>query len=184
MDLLFDACLRSILLHDLLNTPRRVRPEPAALKQVTVFGVRLEMTRQDQPEAGREKDVAVFRSFALFDENSAPSEVHVPYLDVDQLTYADRRKEEEPQHYLVLNVSAFLDCPKESLQIRLAQQLRKLPMALWPTQAELSPCLLADVQEPVVIEVFLAGHRYESRYNFRFRILACGYEIIAVFGGV
>ena len=77
------AGLRSILLHDLLNTPRRVRPEPAALKQVTVFGVRLEMTRQDQPEAGREKDVAIFRSFALIDENFAPSEVHVLYLDVD-----------------------------------------------------------------------------------------------------
>jgi hypothetical protein len=108
-----------------------------------------------------------------------PDEIHVRYFDIDQLAYANRGKEEEPQHDLVLNVSAFLDCPKESLQIRLAQQLRKLPMALWPTQAELSPCLLADVQEPVVIEVFLAGHRYESRYNFRFRILACGYEIIA-----
>ena len=55
MDLLFDACLRSILLHDLLNPARRVRSEPDALEQVTVFGVRLEMTRQDQPEAGRER---------------------------------------------------------------------------------------------------------------------------------
>ena len=57
-------------------------------------------------------------------------------------------------------------------------------MTPWATQAELSPGLLADVQEPVVIEVFLAGHRYESRYNFRFRIVVCGYEIITILTGV
>jgi hypothetical protein len=120
----------------------------------------------------------------LIDENFAPAKVHVLHPDVDQLAYTNRREEEKLEHYLVLDLSAFLDCPKESLQIGLTQELGEFPMALWSGQTELPPGLPADVQEVVVIEAFPARHQHESRYNFGFRIALCGYEIIAVFGGV
>ena len=112
---LFNSGPGAIFLDDLLDPPSGIGTAPAALKQVTVLRIRAHLARQNQAETCREENISVLRAFALFDEDFAPAEVHVFYLDVHQLAHADRREEEKLEHYLVLDLSAFLDRSKESL---------------------------------------------------------------------
>jgi len=116
-----DAGLLPVLFDDLLDPAWRIRSELTTFEKELVFGVGLEVTRQDQSETGWKQNVAILRSFALIDENLAVAQIHVADLDVHKLAHPDRREEQQPEHDLVLNIAAVLNRTKESLQIRLAQ---------------------------------------------------------------
>ncbi len=79
---LSDPRLRPVALHDLLDPPRSKRSTAACFEQVSVFGICLQVTLQYQPKAGREKDIAVFGTLALVDEDLATAKIHFGNLDL------------------------------------------------------------------------------------------------------
>src|ERR1700674_96922 len=62
----------------------------AALEQVTVLGMRLQMTGQDKPEALREQNVAILAALALANEDFEPGQINVANLDANQFGDPDR----------------------------------------------------------------------------------------------
>lgn len=65
------------------------------------------------------RDIAVFASLALVDENPRSVQVEIADLNAHQLAHPDSRVEEKFQHDFMLDVAAFFDDLKESLQAAL-----------------------------------------------------------------
>ena len=94
VDVVCDAGLPSVVLHDLLHAPGGERPVAPCLEEVGVLRVGSEMALEDQPEARREQDVAVLAALALVDEDSASLHVDIVDADAHQLAHSHGRIEE------------------------------------------------------------------------------------------
>lgn len=77
------------------------------------------MALQHEPEARGKQDVAVFASLALIDENPVSVQVEIDDPTSHQLAHLDSRVEEKFEHDFMLDVAAFLNDLKESLQVAL-----------------------------------------------------------------
>src|ERR1700731_5092078 len=92
--------LRPVALYDLLDPPRSKWSTAACFEQVSVFGICLQVTLQYQPKAGWKKDIAVFGTLALVDEDLATAKIHFANLDLDQLADPYCGDEQDLKHDL------------------------------------------------------------------------------------
>src|SRR5215831_3579709 len=90
-------------------------------------------------------------------------QIDIGDLNPHQLAHPDGGVEEKFRHDLMLDIAAFLNDLKESLQVALTQQLCQPPFSLPLAQAQFPPGLLADVEEAVVIEPLLPRDPDEPR---------------------
>src|ERR1044071_2055115 len=92
-----DAGPTAILLHDLLDAPRRKRAAALCLEQVAVARIRPKVALEDQPKRGWEQNVAVLGSFAVVNEDLRLAQVDIAGLDAHQLAHPYRRVEQQLQ---------------------------------------------------------------------------------------
>ncbi len=181
MDMVSDPCPIPVLLHNLLYAARSKRRAALRLEQIAIFGVGPQMALEHQAEVGREQDVAILGALALVDENLAAIAIHVLHTDIGQLTDAHGRVEQQLEHNLMLEITAFLGDAEEALEIGLRQKLRQLALCPWLAQAEFLAGLLADIDEIGVTQPFLAGEADDVGDHFGFRFLIWRYEILPLF---
>lgn len=157
MDRLRDLGSLPIILNDLLDAPRGEGSVASRLEEVLIFRVGPQVAFQDQAEACREKDVPVFASFSLVDEDFARIEINIRHSDPDQFAHAHSGVKKELEHDFMLEIAAVLDRLEEALQLDGRHELRQLTFLFRSAQPEFSSDLLADVEKIRVIEPFLAS---------------------------
>ncbi|MDD2707516.1 MAG: hypothetical protein PHV34_05855 [Verrucomicrobiae bacterium] len=86
MDWLRDLSAPPIMLDDLLHSTGREGSVSPRFEEVLVFRIALQVALEHQAEIGREKDVPVFASLALIDEDFAGVQIDIFYPDADQFS--------------------------------------------------------------------------------------------------